>query len=118
MQPLATSDVGAHPMPSLLLLALWSLAAGPERPESLATLAPHAAGVCLAEVTGLRTFDTRPSDGPRYVRVTLRVLRRSGAVPDHIDIITDHGGLAPRAPRLVPLRPDSLKKGERYWFAF
>src|SRR5262245_10995133 len=92
-----------YPLP---LLTLWSLvAAGPERPGPLATLAPHAAGLCLAEVTDLRTFDTRPSDGPRYVRVTLRVLRRSGAVPGHIDIITDFGGLlppgAPAAPRLV-----------------
>jgi hypothetical protein len=109
-------------MCALLSIALWSLAAGPERPQPLATLAPHAAGLCLAEVTDLKTFDTRPSDGPRYVRVALRVRRRSGAVPDHLSIITAYGGIgppgAPRAPRLKPLRPDSLQKGERYWFAF
>jgi len=84
-------------------------------------LAPNAAGVCLAEIADSQEIDKRPSDGNLFVRAKLRVIRGTGAIPEHIVIIKEYGGLGPPGPApkpYGPLRPDSLTKGHRYWFAF
>ncbi|MBC8868499.1 MAG: hypothetical protein H8E44_03735 [Planctomycetes bacterium] len=88
---------------------------------SLDDLAPNAAGVCLAEIADLQEIDERPGDGNLFVRAKLRVIRGSGAIPERIDIVKEYGGLGPPGPMpkpYGPLRPDSLTKGHRYWFAF
>ena len=104
-----------------LLLAACLLAAELDR-ETIATLekfAPHASGVCLAEVLRLEEVDWRPMDGPLFVRAKLLVVRGSGSVPDSISIVTEPGGAGP--PRRDPppriLKADSLQPGVKYWFA-
>jgi hypothetical protein len=107
-------------IPFVLFLALPLRAAAAE-PQKVAEFSPHAAGVALAEVVAVEKYDERPSDGDAGVRFKLKLVRGSGRFRDEIDVVTEHGGL--RAPGdtpkpSAPVKPDSLKKGERWWFAF
>jgi hypothetical protein len=99
------------------LLAL-ALAAEPPR---LDTLAPHASGIALAEVVEVKEYDERPMDGNKGIRFKLKRVRGTGHFDETVDVVTDFGGLRPPGdvPKpSAPLKPDSLKKGERYWLAF
>jgi hypothetical protein len=76
----------------------------------------------LAEVVSLKEIDGRAFDGPLYIEVKLRTLRNSGDVRQELWIIKERGGLqAPGGKAEVPqgpLKPGTLKKGGKYWFAF
>lgn len=90
-------------------------------PPTVDTLAPHAAGIALAEVTGVEEYDARPMDGNKGVRFKLKKVRGTGSFGDTVGVVTEFGGLRPpgSVPKpSVPLKPDSLKKGGRYWIAF
>jgi hypothetical protein len=66
-------------------------------------------------------IDERPSDGDLYVKATLQIIRGSGATRPSLNIVKAFGGLRPPGVTPVvrgPLRYDSLKVGERYWFVF
>ncbi|HJZ60338.1 MAG TPA: hypothetical protein VKE74_35670 [Gemmataceae bacterium] len=103
-------------LPLLLCLA-------PAEPTA-ADLAPHAAGVALVEVVSVIEKDARPSDGPLYDEIQLRVVRGSGEVPEIIVIVKAPGGHPPPPGSAKPpppkfsVRPGALKKGQRYWVAF
>lgn len=105
--------------PVLLTLALAA-------PPTLNALAPNAAGVALAEVEEIKGYDERPGDGNKGVRIKLKQIRGSGFFRDTINVVTAHGGkrgpgasLKPSEPKPSDLlKPDSLKVGERHWFAF
>ena len=92
------------------------------RPDDpLFRLAPHASGVALAELVGVEEYDDRPMDGNKGILFKLKRVRGSGLFPNTIDVVTAFGGL--RQPGDVPkpsapLKADTLKKDERYWFAF
>jgi hypothetical protein len=95
----------------------WALTA----PPSLDALVPNASGVALIEVVEVKEYDERPMDGNKGVRFKLKLVRGSGAFPGEVGVVTDFGGLRPPGdvPKpSAPLKPDSLKKGERYWIAF
>jgi hypothetical protein len=86
-------------------------------------IAPHASGVCLAEVVDIKEHDARPGDGNLTDEYRLKILRKTGLVSDTISIVKAYGGLtlpgAPPMPKLVrPLWADLLKKGSRCWIAF
>jgi hypothetical protein len=108
----------------VLLASLYSAPATAQAPRTLAELAPNASGIALAEIVEVKSFDERPGDGNAGVRFNLRLVRGSGHFRDSISVVTDFGGLRPPGveppdPKtLGPLKADSLKKGERYWFAF
>jgi hypothetical protein len=101
-----------------LALSLPARAADPKVEE----FAPHASGVALAEVVAVEKFDMRPADGPAGVRFKLKRVRGSGDFPGQITVITAYGGLrppgSPEPKPGAPVKSDSLKKGERWWFAF
>jgi hypothetical protein len=106
---------------SLSLLLLLAAFPEPEKPAPrLEELAPHACGVCLAEVVSVQERDARPADGDFTEEVTLKILRGSGEVRSQLPVIKEHGGLRPTAPPPIqgPLRAGGLKKGQRYWIAF
>lgn len=88
----------------------------------LENIAPHAAGVCLAEIIDLTEVDDRPSDGSLYLRVKLQILNGSGKRLDELCIIKAPGGNSPEgsinAPSRAVVVPDSLEVGQRYWLAF
>jgi hypothetical protein len=85
-------------------------------------LVPHASGLCLAEVVDLKEIDARPMDGNLSICATLREIRGSGKRQHAISIIKEWGGYPnPRskAPEIkLKLQPDSLTKGQEYWFVF
>lgn len=89
---------------------------------TIETLAPHAAGIALVEVTAAKKFDERPSDGNAGVEFHLKVIRKSGNARTKIRVITGLGGA--RGPNAKPFKPsgpvkhDSFKTGKRYWVAF
>jgi hypothetical protein len=99
----------------------------PARPAKRAPtaddLAPHAAGVALAEVVAVTPFDARPMDGGKGVSFELKRVRGSGEFRASVAVITEPGGHpAPPGPPAPPpkfsLTPDALRKGQRYWVAF
>lgn len=102
---------------SLLLFALPLVAA--DAPK-LDDFAPHASGVALVEVVGVKRYDERSTDGNKGVRFKLERVRGSGEFWDTVDVVTEFGGFrggeVPKPSH--PVKVDSLKKGERYWFAF
>ena len=102
-----------------LLLAL--LATAPEKP-TIETLAPHAAGVALVEVTAAKKYDERPSDGNAGVEFQFKILRKSGKVRTKIRVITAIGGARPAGAKPFkpsgPVKHDSFTSGKRYWIAF
>src|SRR5690349_20164943 len=105
------------PFALLLVLPVRVTATDPKVSE----FAPHAAGVALAEVVKIEKFDGRRVDGPAGVRFFLRVVRGTGEVPEYVEVITDIGGF--QAPGFVwkptgIVKANSLKKGDRRWFAF
>jgi hypothetical protein len=104
---------------ALFVLPLPVLAADAPKVERFA---PHAAGVALAEVVAVEKYDDRPADGNAGVRFKLKRIRGSGEFVEDIYAVTAYGGLrppgAPEPASSAPVKPDSLKKGERYWFAF
>jgi hypothetical protein len=107
-------------IPVVLLLAVPVRAPAAEPPK-VDEFAPNAAGVALVEVTGVEKYDARPMDGDAGITFKLRLVRGTGAFPGEVGCVTAFGGL--RAPGDVPkpsapLKPDSLKKGERYWIVF
>jgi hypothetical protein len=94
---------------------------GQAQPPDLEKLAPHAAGLCLAEVLELKDFDGRAGDGNLETRVKLRIVAGTGTVLKELAIVKEYGGFRPNGPEPKPrgpLWPDSLKKGKKYWFAF
>jgi hypothetical protein len=106
------------PFVLFLALPLHAVAAEPPKVEEFA---PHAAGVALAEVVAVEKYDSRSNDGNAGIRFKLKLVRGSGDFPGEVDVVTEHGGF--RAPGdtpkpSAPVKVDSLKKGERYWFAF
>ncbi len=83
----------------------------------------RASAVCLAEIASLEELDERSSDGDHWIKASLKVLQSSGDIPEFLILIRNHGGLRP--PEAVDelvlpskLRYDSLRAGERHWFAF
>lgn len=102
------------------IVALLALALAAPPPQ-LDSLAPHAAGVALVEVVKVEEYDARPSDGNKGIEFTLKRIRGSGTFRDTISVVTEFGGHRPPGsdPKpSAPLKPDSLKKGGRYWIAF
>lgn len=90
-------------------------------PQKLDAVAPHAAGVALAEVVKVEEFDDRPMDGNKGVRFKLKLVRGTGEFEDTVTVVTAFGGLRPPGSKpkpSAPVRPESLEKGKRYWFAF
>ncbi|VTR99627.1 unnamed protein product [Gemmata massiliana] len=84
-------------------------------------LAPHASGVALVEVVSVEEYDARPADGDAGVCFKFKLVRGSGEFRSEVRVTTAPGGLRPPGfvPKpSLPLKPDSLKKGERYWLAF
>jgi hypothetical protein len=111
-----------------LLIAVAFVAAahagGPTLSEQLEKLAPHASGIALVEVVGLKEVDGRPSDGPLCFEVSFKLLRATGTTMETTSIIKAPGGHGPPpGPKVKPAPPgpvklDTFKKGERYWVAF
>jgi hypothetical protein len=99
---------------------LHHVANAAQQPLTIDQLAPHAKGLCLAEVLDITEHDSRPSDGNLDLHVKLRVLKGSGEVHDFIYIILDVGGAGPGPRPILPdfLRRDSFTKGNQYWIAF
>ncbi len=91
------------------------------QPPGIDTLAPNASGLALVEVVEVEPYDIRPADGDKGIRFKLKRIRGSGAFREEVRVVTDFGGMrgqnTKRKPS-EPLKPDSLKKGERYWIAF
>jgi hypothetical protein len=116
--------IAVLPFPIALLTCLVPAPAAAQAPRTFAELAPNASGVALAELVELNPYDMRPSDGNAGVEFKLKLVRGSGQFRESIHVITAFGGLRPRGAEppdpktLGPLKADSLKKGERYWFAF
>lgn len=101
----------------MLLLALVLTS----NPPPIETLAPNASGLALVEVVEVDEYDIRGADGDKGIRFKLKRISGSGQFREEVRVVTDFGGL--RGPNSkpkpsVPLKPDSLKKGERYWIAF
>ncbi len=88
------------------LIAL-AFAADGAAPTDLDVLAPHASGVCLAEVLRLSRYDERPRDGNMGVRVRFRAIRSSGQIRDTIDIVEHYGGLQEPRTKVPPRIGDS-----------
>ncbi len=109
-------------MSAMLFLSL-TLAAADKSP-TLAELVPNAAGLAFVEVVGIRDIDSRANDGPLYTEVKLRVIKSTGAIASELVIVKAPGGFAPppiaaqKKPLRGPLKPNSLKKGKKYWIAF
>ncbi len=103
--------------PLALLFAIPLVAADARK---LDEVAPHASGVALVEVVGVEKYDERSTDGNRGVRFKLKRVRGSGEFWDTADVVTEFGGFrggeVPKPSH--PVKIDSLKKGERYWFVF
>ena len=103
----------------LLSLVLPVLAVDPPKVEEFA---PHASGAALAEVVGVEEYDQRPADGNKGVNYKLKLVRGSGEFHDAVNVVTEYGGLrppgSPEPKPSGPVKAGSLKKGERYWFAF
>jgi hypothetical protein len=90
-------------------------------PPKVDEFAPHASGVALVEVLAAEPYDMRPGDGNAGVRFKLKRLRGTGDFRSEIYAITAFGGLRPPGAEpkpSLPVKADSLKKGQRYWFAF
>ena len=101
----------------VFLLAPSLRAADPKLDE----FAPHASGVALVEVVSTEEYDARPADGNAGVLFKLKLVRGSGEFRSEVRVTTAFGGLRPpgSVPKpSLPLKPDSLKKGERYWLVF
>ncbi|PQO35591.1 hypothetical protein [Blastopirellula marina] len=91
------------------------------QPVSIEQLAPHAQGLCLAEVVDIVERDERPGDGNRYLDVTLRALKASGETSNSLYIVLEYGGFPGPGPNDIPpdfLNRDTFTKGKRYWIAF
>ncbi|MFO0976790.1 MAG: hypothetical protein U0996_10355 [Planctomycetaceae bacterium] len=103
------------PLMMLTVLAPWA------DPPELSKVAPQAAGVALVEVLEASEFDYRPGDGNKGVRFSVKKIKGTGDFLKELQVVTEYGGL--RAPNSkpqpsLPLKPDSLVVGERYWIAF
>lgn len=89
---------------------------------SVEQLAPHTAGVCLAEIVAVTEHDQRANDGPLYLELKLRIVRQSGAVKDTLELIKEPGGQPPPPGSPEPAKPSlstgDAKIGRRYWLAF
>ena len=83
-------------------------------------LAPHASGLCLAEVVEIVEHDGRPRDRNLEVYVKLRKVKGSGQFLEAIAIIIAYGGGGQGPPPKPPdfLRRDTFQKGGQYWIAF
>jgi hypothetical protein len=99
-------------------------AGGPPLGEQLEKLAPHASGIALVEVVGVKEVDARPMDGSLSLVVSFKLLRATGTTMETTDILIAGGGAGPPpkanakpAPK-GPIKIDTFKKGERYWVAF
>src|SRR5688500_3802333 len=103
-----------------LVVMPWIAVSADVRAATIDELAPNASGLCLAEVVDITAHDARPSDGNAEVYVKLRKLKGSGQFHDCLTIITAYGGGGQGPPPKPPdfLRPDTFKKGGRYWIAF
>jgi hypothetical protein len=106
------------PFGFLFALPLSALAVDPPKVEEFA---PHATGVALVEVVSAEKYDARPADGNAGVRFKFKLIRGTGDFHPEVHAITEYGGLRPPGfvPKpSLPVKADSLKKGERYWIAF
>jgi len=87
----------------------------------LSKVAPHAAGVALVEVQEKKEYDFRGADGNKSVCFSVTKVRGTGDFQKELSVITAYGGMRPpnSKPRpSLPLKPDSLEIGKRYWIAF
>lgn len=104
---------------STLLLTLLATVA--DKP-TIETLAPHAAGIALVEVTAAKKYDMRPSDGNAGVEFQFKILRKSGRVRTKIRVITAIGGARPAGAKPFkptgPVKHDSFTPGKKYWVAY
>ena len=66
-----------------------------EKAATIEELAPHASGICLAEVVDIAQHDERAGDGNLYDLIKLKMLRQSGLVNDTIIVVKKYGGLRP-----------------------
>jgi hypothetical protein len=116
---------GAAPSPSGIRLA------PPDKPSSIderdvADVLNRASAVALAEVISIVEENHMPADGPLEHAVKLRLFESSGAPPDRIEIILAWTpqveqfppATKPQPPARVPLSPNPLIVGQRYWFAW
>jgi hypothetical protein len=103
----------------------------PDKPSStdardVTDVLSRASAVALAEVVSVSEYNGQPHDGPLEHVVKLRIVKSSGEPPAKIDIIIAweaRGGRSepatkPQAPARVPLFPNPLIVGQRYWFAW
>jgi hypothetical protein len=106
----------AIPVAILLAIPLSASAADPKVEE----FAPHATGVALVQVVKIEKYDERSTDGNKGLRFKLKRVRGTGEFRDTIDVVTEFGGFrGGEVPKpSAPVKVDSLKKGERWWFAF
>jgi len=105
-----------------ILASVFLLFAADSLGVRLEKFAPHAAGLALVEVTGMKEVDSRPGDGPLSLVVAFRILRSTGVTMEEVAIIKAPGGhSAPNSPPFKPHRPvkvDSFRLGKRYWIVF
>jgi hypothetical protein len=104
----------------LLLIPMGHAMAADTSPDPQTALVT-AAGVSLAEVSGLKEVDHRGSDGHLIVQVSLKTIRKSGDVLESLTIVEAYGGLSPPGvgpPAPDPLFPVPFEKGKRYWFVW
>jgi len=85
------------------------------------SLAPHATGIFLAEVTRLHDSDARAIDGDWVQVVNLRILRSTGATRPALELLRERGwpmlaSTSHPKPHFV-LKPDTFHVGERFWLA-
>lgn len=99
---------------------LWSVCA--VQASSVEELAPRTAGLWLAEVQEVVSFDERGGDGNKGVRIKLKKVKGSGAFYDTLTVVTEYGGLRPEGtPEPIPpnfIRVNTFERGIYYWFAF
>lgn len=88
--------------------------------QEMEQYAPHASGLCLAEIVEITQKDDRPGDGPLWYHVKLKILRSSGKTLDMIRILAAYSGFLTGITEAnpYPLKPNSLHVGDRCWFAF
>src|SRR5262249_27397228 len=90
--------------------------------EKVERFAPHASGVALAEGTGVEEYDARSRGRNAGLRSKLKRVRGSGSFLREVDVVIAYGGCRGGEPAPDPerqlVKAGSLKKGQRYWFAF
>ncbi|HEY8153409.1 MAG TPA: hypothetical protein VII72_04705 [Myxococcota bacterium] len=80
-------------------------------------LAPHAAGLMLAEVESIAVVDDRPRDGCMSDLIRLRVVKATGESRDSISVAISCSWALGDAPAKAPVARGDLVPGRTYWFS-